>query len=634
MPTIGTIFIMPIQLRIIFIWLLAFISADGICQRPGGRPGNFAAPVSASTPEVENDTLIYTYSSLDNWAHSKTFDDTTLHEEILPFYSDIIPRNTIVNTGNLGSAAHNLIYTPVVHTGFHTGYDQYKMYNLNENNYKLFSGNKPVSDVFFSQFSNQQNIMAGAHFYRPFSDGISTSLNYRRISQAGLYNAQNTKVTNLGMSLQYVSPEEKYRFILTYLRNINEENNNGGITPGFNINDESIRSVIPTILNMATTRHQEQNIIIDQFYTLKSGDRNQVDFTVRNQTSYRPSYYKFTDQTLNTANDTLHYQDLLIDNRGIRRYVDIGHFRNKTTLSTLTKKGYAVSAGMIYDYFRADNNPINEVRHDVTVTFDGNFPVFKGLVLNTLGHLGVGQNIGNFSAEGRIQLNLNKAILIKGAAEFFRTEQSYASKTLSLNFENIYNTEFKKSLGSVLKADIDIPLLKLNAGLRQYIWDSPVYWDENARPVQKNGALTVTQVSLHQKTHLFSLVLENSAWLQIFSDDIYHLPSWMTHHRVYWSGRLFRKVLEANIGASARIIPTYAGTGYSPVWGQFYATDETIELFPAVDFFILAKVSKFRAVFTLENAGLLLSNNVNYDIARYPQFDTTLRFGFRWILLE
>jgi hypothetical protein len=617
------------------IILLIFISITADCQRQAGRPTNFTpSSLSQNTAEQENDTLVYTYSTLNDISVQKVFDDTTLHAEIIPFYTSDQSRKTVVNCGNLGSAAHNLIYSPTLRMGFHTGYDQYQLYNLNENNYRLFNGNKPVSDVYFSQFANQQNIMAGANFYRPFSDGISVGINYRRISQAGLYNSQNTKTTNLGMSLRYEKPENKYSFILTYLRNINEENNNGGIVPSFDINNESIRTVIPTILNMAATRHQEQSIILDQFYKLKSGKEKKVDFIIRNRTSLMPGYFKFADQGLNTVNDTLHYGDLLRDVRGIRRYVNVSHFRNQTSFSTQSSKGYLVKAGLVYDYFGVDNSFRTESRHDVTLTFTGNFPVFKSLLLNTEGQLGVGENIGNFHTEGNLDLKLSKALILKGSVQFFRTEQSYASRVLAINFEEIFREERNKSLGTIFSADLEIPSVKLKTGLRQYLWNNPVYWDVNARPAQLNSTLTVTQMYLHQKTSVLSFVLENDAWIQFFSDDIYHLPKWMTHHRFYWEGLIFRKVLNINLGASARFIPEYKGTGYSPVTGQFYTSEEVLDIFPAVDLFIEAKVSRFRAVFTMENAGLFFSNKVNYDIARYPQLDATLRFGFRWMLLD
>jgi len=92
--------------------------------------------------------------------------------------------------------------------------------------------------------------------------------------------------------------------------------------------------------------------------------------------------------------------------------------------------------------------------------------------------------------------------------------------------------------------------------------------------------------------------------------------------------------MQLNVGTNARLLPAYQGMGYSPVWGQFYASDETLAYVPAIEFFLMAKVSSFRAVFVYENAGLLFRETPNFDIARYPQFQPTLRFGFRWMLFN
>jgi hypothetical protein len=620
-----------------YVLILCIVNTQGMAQRPGSIPSNVPTQsYNSDSPnnEAEEDSLEYSYKTLSGLFKERVFDDTFLHEEVIPFYHFHQSRKTLVNTGNLGSAAHNLLFDAPIYTGWHAGYEQYRYYNYNNNSYQIFTGNKPVADLYFSQLSNQSNIMPGAVFYRPFSDGISFNINYRRISQRGYYSGQNTRTTNLGMTLGYNPDQNRYSLQLSYLRNINEEGNNGGIPADQDINAENLKTVIPTLLNNASTRHQHERIILDQFYRLFDKGVNHLSVKLHNQSSYNPQYYKYSDKDLNTGNDTLMYKDLFFDFRGIRRYVKVNHFSNTTELVALTRSNQEIRAGITYDYFMADNTADREVRHDLTLHFDGQIALSKQIIIDTEVKAGVGENIGNFDIRGDLQLKLSRYANLKGYGRFFRTEQSYASRKLVLNFQTILDESRKKSLGSDIGATLEIPAIQLRTSIKQQLWGNPVFWNQESQPQQLDGILSVSLFSAHHKLRLFSFVLENDGWLQLFSDNIYHLPKWITYHRFYWDTKLFRNVMQLNVGTNARLLPAYQGMGYSPVWGQFIASDETLAYVPAIEFFLMAKVSSFRAVFVYENAGLLFRETPNFDIARYPQFQPTLRFGFRWMLFN
>ncbi|MBK9257576.1 MAG: hypothetical protein IPM42_19110 [Saprospiraceae bacterium] len=606
-------------------------------QFPGAGKLRVETPSNVSNSQnetEENDTIMYSYSHIGDLLKEFPKTDTTLNESIFPIFTEINIHKTGANLGNLGSAVQNLIFSQDVNTGFNVGLNQYKAYNFTPENFKVFNQNKPIADLVFSQIGNQQNLFAGANFSRNFKDGISFSLNFKRIVQEGFYTGQNTKSTNFGACFRYEHPSRKYQSALLYLQNANEESNNGGIQPDSNYTVETIRSIIPTILNQAETRHQQKYYVLSQYYFLAGDTKSNWNLFLQNQTEYNPSYFKYSDVDLKRKQDTAHYGALLKDTRGIRKLITVNQFRNSFFINSSNRSGITLKTGLIYDFFSINNFPENKSRHDVTLAFKGTLPFYRNLYLNTNAYLGIGQNAGNFDLEGNLQFNSGKKLILTTSLKLFQSEQSYSSQVLILNNNVIRNINNDKSFGSILRGSLEIPFLKFKASISQQLWNKPVFWNKEVQPEQLDGLLSVTQLEVIQNFKLWGFHLDNHLYLQAFSNNVYNLPTLLTYHRFYWGGMLFKKVMEVNIGVNARIIPAYEGNGYSPVWGQFYASDYNLPFFPAGEIFLMAKVSKFKAMFKYENAGNLIDKNVNFDVYQYPQLDPMLRFVFSWFLAD
>jgi len=538
-----------------------------------------------------------------------------------------------INTGNFGSASMSLIYRPEINSGFNIGLRQYNVYKTTLENFRFFEQNRPISDLYFSQLGNQENINVQANFSRNFSDGLSVSLNYNRISQKGFYNGQDTKSTSFGFGLRYKNAGNNYNAFLIFLNNANEEGHIGGIIDEENLKEE-FKKDIPVILKEATTRQQERSIAFIQYYHLNSNSNKTWRLYLKNDFKYMPSYYKFSDVSINDNNDSIFYHELPVENRGIRRYVSANQLSNGFYVNGEKINGIKGRLGIIIDYFNISNLPIKIIRSDITATFEGQIPITKKLLLETGAKLGLLKNIGNFDFNGKVNIGISKIATLSGKVRLFRSEPSYNSLHLVMNENIVIDTTFSKPLGTIFQADVNIPALKFSAGISQSLITNPIYWDIESNPSQKNGIFTATYLRVKQNLRLGHFHLDNQVHIQILNEKLYPVPPIYSTHQLYYSGKWFKKEMDVNTGLDIRLISDYNGPAYHPLYGEFHQSNIVLPFFPAANLYFLARISSFRALIVMENFGQYFRNETNFDVVNHPQFDPKLRFGIQWLLKD
>jgi hypothetical protein len=588
---------------------------------------------SSDLLEIEGpDSTIYNYVLLNDIFKLHTIDDSLasisfLHKD--PMWHD---GNELVNTGNRGSASYPLLYRPNVNIGFNDGYNQYYPYKLNLANFKFYEQNRPIADLNFSQLADQQNISVGAEFSRNFSNGLSFSINYKRLSQKGFFANQNTKSTNFGAGLRYKSKNERYNAFLIFIQNANEENHNGGILNLDDLNEQFLTN-IPTILSDAKTRQQEQTYGIVQYYKLSRSTRDAWRIYLRNDLVYMPSYFQFGDDIINDSSDSLFYGNLAIDNRGIRRNLEIDHFKNAFYIHGEKIKGASSRLGITYDRFAIINGS-DSTRNDLTLSYDGRLPILNKFFINVSGKLGLLKNAGNFDLTGQIEFNPSSSINLNTGIKFFNSEQNYNAQFLRLNDQIIINQNLDKSLGSILFGELQLIKLKFKASIAQSVVNKPVYWDTSGKVVQDNGVISVTSLSIAQNFRLWKLHFDNHLHFQILSDKIYPLPSFYSTHQLYYANSVFKKAMDINFGLDIRLINDYRGGQYQPVFGTYHLSDTNLPFFPAVNLYLMARISTFRVILMMENFSQSFVSEHNFDVINHPQFGSKFRFSVQWLLKD
>ncbi|KXK38262.1 MAG: hypothetical protein UZ09_BCD002001515 [Bacteroidetes bacterium OLB9] len=538
-----------------------------------------------------------------------------------------------INTGNYGSAMQSLIFQNDIHTGQNVGYLQYRNFQLTKDNFKLFEPNRPLADLFFSQVGSQDNISAQADFSRNFSDGLSVSLNYKRISQKGFYENQAAKATTFGFGLRYQSPSKNYDAILLFLQNANQESNNGGISYDSLVYTENFRKAITTRLSNAETRQQEQTMSLIQYFRLNRKSNDRWNLYVQNDLTYQPSYFKYYDTEVNDESAESLYFGFNDTPKGLRRYLDVKNISDGFYVHGSGINGIAGKVGLLYEHFIFDDRPVSVRKNDLTAIADGKIPFLKYFELDLKGKLGLLENAGLFNLSAGMDINIGKIGRLDGGIQIFRAQPSYRTTHLHINNQIFRDTSFSKPFGSEIHAGIYIPSIKLSADLKQSIINNPVYWDYNGLSAQHEGIFTITQLHISHRLKIKSFNLNNDVYFQLQSDYLYPLPKLFTTHQLYYSGKWFQ-AMEINIGLDGRLIPDYQGPAFNPLTSAYHLSDTTLPFFPTANFFVSAKVSMFRAFFTMENFSQYFMDTHNFDVVHYPAMDPSFRMGFSWLLKD
>ncbi len=618
---------------ILFAIGLLLTTSDAFAQIPRNfGQGNSSNSSEQNEESPESDSTSYAYILTGNINKKIIISDTAadvgyLHKN--PMQRD---GHELINTGNYGSATYPLIYRPKVYTGFNSGYNQYRAFHISIDNFRFYEQNRPITDIFFSQLSTQENLEVGAAFSRNFSQGLSLSLNYHRISQRGIYTGQDVRATALGIGLRYISPDGKYNAFLIFTHNANDEGNNGGVINEAAL-DQRFKRAVATKLANARTRQQEREITYIQYYMLSKASSKNFMINLQNTISYKPSYYKFSDNAIR-GDDTLFYPGLQIDKRGIRRYTDIQQYSAGFYANGERTKGASGKIGILLDVFTINNSPANFSRTDLTAIFDGKIPIFKEINMESSAKLGLLKNIGNFDLEGKVQLKLPKIGILEGGVRFFRSEVAYNSTTLVINQILQKDTLLTKPIGSSFNIELKIPQIDFSAGIVQNVINNPVFWNENGLPESYRGVFSSSYLRVKQNVKFWKFHLNSQAHFQLLSSKIYPIPSFYSTHQLYYAGKWFKKVMDVNLGLDARFIGDYNGPAYQPLYGEYYQSTNNLPFFPAVNLYFLARVSSFRAMLVMENFSQYFNNKYNFDTAGHPQFDPLLRFGLQWLLKD
>ena len=544
-------------------------------------------------------------------------------------------KGKFINTGNYGSAAYSLYQRIQTNTGFNTGYDQYHIYQVRKESFRFYEQNRPVSNLYFSQLGNQDNIVVGADFSRNFDNGISISLNYKRLSQKGFYNEQDVKSTALGIGIRYESPSKKYNSILLFIQNANEEKFNGGILHD-SLLTERFRKSIPTQLSGAAGRQQEQTLSFIQYYRLNNPSNSKWNLYLQNDLTYQPSYFKFWDKdiadSLSIAIYALPFSDLTPN--GIRRYTDIKKYSEGFFIHGDNISGLLGKAGLIYDYYVITDAPTSYKRSDLTAVAEARIPFLKVLNIDASGKIGLLKNIGTFDLSADMGIDIGKIGTLSGGIRLFRYEPSYRNTRLNINAMTVIDTSFTNPFGTAIHATFKIPALQLSASLIQSVINNPVYWDIDGKAAQQNGIFTISQLDIHYQLQTKHLGFENDLYFQLQSNHLLPVPNYFSSHKLYYKGIWFNKALEIDIGFEGRLIPAYKGPAFQPLSGGYHLSDTSLPFTPSANLFVNTKISSFRALLSLENfAQYWLKNNL-YTVVGYPLFDPAFRIGIQWMLKD
>ncbi len=606
-------------------------------RNPSGPPESFIPDSLQGKVESKlPDTIKLKYFYLSDIKTYYDYSDSTLDNFFHQY--DPAKRRPIdfLNLGNAGTAARNMQFESKPYIGFNSGLNQYDLYNYTLEDFRFFENNVPLANVFFTPVGGQQNFVIRSDFSRDFDDNTSLSLNYRRIRQQGFYTNQLTKITNFGVSLRYKGANDRLTGFASIISNVNEEGHNGGVLTDtlFAKALYADRANIPVVIEDGQTRYQQKMYSLINYYQLNKPKESNIQLLLRYDLTMDRRYFKYTDPDTDTDQDSTYYGQFLLEDRGIRSYIRVNKIRNAFYAYAGDGKKLDIRGGIVYDRYSIDETGIDSNFDNAYLDFQGDVPITSSLSILSEAKLGLLDGSGDFLAKGSLKIDIGKWIELNGGASFFRYTPNLTQRSLVINGLQHWSNDFSKPIGSDFFGEFYIPVLKLKGKINQSLITNALFYNTEGSPTQLEDIFSATSLSLANEFRFWKMGMENYLLFQVFSDNVYHLPTFHTKHNLHIQGYLFKRALFARFGAEVRLTPSYEGVLFNPIIGSFYQSDETLDFYPMTDLYFTGKIKQFRFFLRFENIVNLFEDKVQYQVVNYPQFDYKVRFGVSWLLFN
>lgn len=655
---------------VLIVFLLSgtnLFSQIGDVPITGQQEGSLATPdstvFSGRQQELEVDTFgIYYLFAQTPWEFTSK-KDTLLKN--FQQYDPVRQRKLdLAHLGNLGSATNYLVYTPRLREGFDVGLHQYDIYHTTGRTLPYYLLQNPFTVINFTRGAEQADSYFTAQFGRNFANGLSFTLDYKRVSQLGdqvQYLNENNRNTAIATGLWYKSKKEKYEAFFSYAANTIEQKDNGGVYEQaardtlFGFLYRMVPSDFPVVLSNGKTRHAHRELSYTHYYKLNPGTADSTGrvkraFILGHEAVYNDTYYKFSDDY--DSGDTIRFYkwfpDLQTDERGMRFYLKHKKVQNSFRIFTYKKAGNDKKdlTAATRDFFEAgishtwhniqQEGTADTILNDILLRGQLHFQPKKGLWLKTYAHLGLGNNAGDYRLNGELFIDLGKA----GEISVSATNQLYRPDLLQTRFyltqRQVWQTDFKRTLETNVQADYLIPFVNIKATGGYHLLNNYIYFDTLAMPRQTGVPISITQLILEKNIKIGAFHLDNTIALQAASESYIRIPGIFGKHSLYFDARWFKQKLDLQMGFDVRYTDTYYGNYYNPATGRFQLEDrQQIQFFPNADIWLTIKITKFRGFAKFENFSTLLSpQQLHYVTAYHPNPKPILRLGLSWKLLD
>ncbi len=688
----------------LLVLLILFISTECFAQLPRRRP---TSPINqGNLPNLGNlgdigkggkkDTIGFEHRN--DLADSITisfryFDsltsqhlDTTI-DDFGHFYP--LPAG-YVTIGGTGNAAFPVLFEPNTNPGWDPGFHSFDIYRYTLANTRFFQTTRPFTSLNYYQSTGKEQVIKVLHTQN-IKPNWNAAVEYRLISNPGIFQNQNVKHKNYRFSTSYQGRRKRYAATLVIFGNDLVSAENGGITDPALLADPNRKRRIAIPVNLgnnstsslalfsskisAGNRYSDMEFLLRQSYDLGKKDSLKINdstmeylfypkLRIQHTINYIKSSFQFVDELPDFETgrgDSAFFSDFY--NLKIRPNASNLFFRDewkyisndfslKQFPDTKNQKQF-LEAGI-----RLENYKGWFTRVDIPTTIITIYPkpptilsyfnaVLHGNYRNKTrnqkwdaalnGELYVaGFFAGEFHLSASLQRFLNKRW---GAIEVFGSNTSRSPSAIfqansAFNFDS---TSLKKKENiTVLGITAVNPKFKLsvrNISIANYAYLTNYYEKD-----QFSGLINLTQGTLSSKNKIVG-------HLNLYSDFIVqqttgktpvHVPLFYTRQRVAFEGNFFKN-LNLSTGLEVIYNTPYKANHYSPVLGRFFPQDSiSISNRPVINAFFNFRIKSFTAFIKAENLntaaindGLAFTNN-NLSAPYYPTPGLMIRFGIKW----
>ncbi len=585
-------------------------------------------------------------------------------------FTDYIPLPAdYIYLGNLGTAAHSLIYRPALRLGFDAGFHVFDPYKFEIDSTRYYNTTHPYTVLRYLIGPKQEQLI-GVLLTENLKPNLNLGFRFRKINDPGFFKNQNTDDNSINLFGHFNSRNKRYNGYLSFVSNKLHSGENGGIKFNEDLEDPQYddRRTIPVHLGgespssigffstpIATqSNFKESSWLLRQQYDWGSGDSVRVnDTTIRYEyhpvlriehtlrlshlnagfsdtiASYDPQYYynHYGLDTLNT-HKILASQDWKI----LSNDLSLIQFPSKKNQAQFLKLGAAYKH--IKGQFLQNSIVFNNIKghaeyHNLTRNRKWNIDARGEFVF-------AGPDFGNYLATGSLSRYLNEKLgnvkvsftnLNQTPSFVYRFFESnlFLSTHPDLNPTNITRLQFAASNDH----------LKYHLEVNYFLITNYTYFKNFYESAQDATAFNLLQIILHKKFTLghFNWYLD-LALQQTTGSNPLNVPLLWTRNRFTYENTLFKNLILC-AGLEGRYHTVYHSDYYSPVIQQFVTQNEvnTINKYPDVAAFIHFRIKSFVAYIRAEDLNSFVSPNL-IEVPHYPYPGFSLRVGIQWAFLN
>lgn len=617
--------------------------------------------------------------------HYRYFDSTTirnLDSSINDFTTRYPLPADYVTLGNLGTAAHSLLFNTNLKPGFDAGFHAFDIYRFRIEDTKFYQTTRPYTELGYLLGSKAEQMINLVHTQN-IKPNFNMALQYRLINSPGNLQNQNTSDNSYRLNGNYQSRNKRYTVYGVLLANKLLSSENGGIRDDSLLNDYRFtnRYLIPTRLsgdsaplrNPFNTRVTTGNVYHESDFLL----RQQYDFgqsdslVVNDSTVIRLFYPRFRLQhTFTLSGQQFEYRDYFTGDSKVNDYktyfgstisddsllyrdkwkniindFSIISFPEKNNLNQFIKAGAALEN--ITGSFDSSAKSSTIVKRFHNIFLSGEY---RNKTRNQKWDIeGTGRFYLNGYNGGDYALHVSLRRLISKKIGFLETGFENINRTPSYVFQEqsgfpvkFYGSLNKENItrisGSILN---DAKGTSLSA--EYYLISNYTYFDSFFTARQEATLFNVLHIAAKKKLKLSKVLnLYTEVHVQkTAGNPPINIPLVFTSNRISFEG-IYYKNMHYAIGLELRYHTPYKADNYSPFIGQFfYQNNYTINNRPEINAFFNFRIKTFKAFIRAENLNTIGTNTGKFGLNQnnltaqhYPQQGFWFRLGIWWTFIN
>lgn len=594
-----------------------------------------------------------------NNPYEQTIDTSlTLFQRYHPAMRDYFMRNT----GNLGYPAYRLIPLLYQAPGLRTGINAFDVYMYKADDVKFYNTRKPYTSLYYLMGSGNEQWFQGNHTQN-IGKNYNVGFAFNRIGSDGTYANMRTDYYNILAHQSFKSNNQRYTIDFCAYRNKAVVQFNGGVSADIDsvyINPAYItKKVVPVNLDSATTQITERNLSIKQQIHLGPTYQEKVNDTLTKKQvdtkgvfihrfDFNENVYRFTDdktdfayfpQVLNNTEKTRDSIAMQTISNELRFFLPEQYKLKRDSLPVSNQMSGAIYARHRLYRFAGDafDNVQNLNIGAEWFKFIQNKPgTFKqtlwsntGLFINAEYSL-IDYNKGEYSYSGtitrRIFQNLLNITYYGNRLMPSVVEQRFRGN--HFQWDNRYRAVTNSCFRISYTAFGD----KLRVAHAQGILTNPVYFGQNALPVQLNGSVNYSLTSLKLLLKFSKLYFGNEIAGQYFSNEIMQYPRLFSAHSVYYANTVFKKSLQFQIGMDVFNNGNFNPYDFNVNTSQYFVqAQRTYGQYIWTDAFVNLKIRSVRVLFKVDNVLQGILGNGTDLIPQWPLPDRSLKLIVNWM---